>query len=136
MAKQKRISEILRFKSNMDSGMFLPVQFAAAKALSLDKSWYETLNKEYEARRLKVYEIMDLLGCDYDTKQVGLFVWAKIPSNYNNCYDLADDVLYKAKVFITPGGIFGSAGEQYIRISLCGKIETLEAAIERLKANL
>ncbi len=136
VANQKRISEILRFKSNMDSGMFLPVQFAAAKALSLDKSWYETLNKEYEARRLKVYEIMDLLGCDYDTKQVGLFVWAKIPSNYNNCYDLADDVLYKAKVFITPGGIFGSAGEQYIRISLCGKIETLEAAIERLKANL
>ncbi|MCI0919795.1 pyridoxal phosphate-dependent aminotransferase [Sphingobacterium rhinopitheci] len=136
VANQKRISEILRFKSNMDSGMFLPVQFAAAKALSLDKSWYETLNKEYEARRLKVYEIMDILGCDYDTKQVGLFVWAKIPSNYNNCYDLADDVLYKAKVFITPGGIFGSAGEQYIRISLCGKIETLEAAIERLKANL
>jgi len=83
-----------------------------------------------------VYEIMDLLGCDYDTKQVGLFVWAKVPSNYNNCYDLADDVLYKPKVFITPGGIFGSAGEQYIRISLCGKIETLEAAIERLKANL
>ena len=136
VANQKRISEILRFKSNMDSGMFLPVQFAAAKALSLDKSWYETLNKEYEARRLKVYEIMDLLGCDYDTKQVGLFVWAKVPSNYNNCYDLADDVLYKPKVFITPGGIFGSAGEQYIRISLCGKIETLEAAIERLKANL
>lgn len=136
VANSVRISEILRFKSNMDSGMFLPVQFAAAKALSLDKSWYDTLNKEYEARRLKVYEIMNLLGCEYDTNQVGLFVWAKIPTSFENSYSLADDVLYKAKVFITPGGIFGSAGEQYIRISLCGKIETLEAAIVRLKANL
>lgn len=136
VANATRIGEILRFKSNMDSGMFLPVQHAAAKALSLDKSWYESLNKEYTARRIKVYEIMDLLGCQYNQNQVGLFVWAKIPSQYENSYILADDVLYKSKVFITPGGIFGSAGEQYIRISLCGKIETLEAAIERLKANL
>lgn len=136
VANATRIGEILRFKSNMDSGMFLPVQHAAAKALSLDKSWYESLNKEYTARRVKVYEIMDLLGCQYNQNQVGLFVWAKIPSQYENSYILADDVLYKSKVFITPGGIFGSAGEQYIRISLCGKIETLEAAIERLKANL
>lgn len=136
VAKAERIEEILRFKSNMDSGMFLPVQMAAAKALSLDKAWYKQLNEEYIIRRQKVYEIMDLLGCTYKLDQVGLFVWAKIPSNYQNSYSLADDILYKAKVFVTPGGIFGSAGEQYIRISLCGKIETLEAAIERLKANL
>jgi len=136
VAKAERIDEILRFKSNMDSGMFLPVQMAAAKALSLDKAWYKQLNEEYTIRRQKVYEIMDLLGCTYKLDQVGLFVWAKIPSQYQNSYSLADDILYKAKVFVTPGGIFGSAGEQYIRISLCGKIETLEAAIERLKANL
>lgn len=136
IANSNRIDEILRFKSNMDSGMFLPAQFAAAKALNLDKSWYEELNKEYANRRLKVYEIMDLLGCQYDKNQVGLFVWAKIPSKYENCYSLADDTLYKAKVFVTPGGIFGSSGEKYIRISLCGKIETLDAAIERLKAIL
>jgi len=136
MADSKRIDEILRFKSNMDSGMFLPMQLAAAKALRLDSSWYDTLNEEYALRREKVYQIMDLLGCSYDKNQVGLFIWAKIPSNYANSYLLADDVLYKAKVFITPGGIFGTAGEQYIRISLCGKLQTLDAAIERLKANL
>lgn len=136
IANAQRLNEILRFKSNMDSGMFLPVQLAAAKALSLDQSWYEELNKEYAIRRAKVYEILDLLHCVYNNDQVGLFVWAKIPSTYKDCYSLADDVLYKAKVFITPGGIFGSAGEQYIRISLCGKIETLEAAIQRLHANL
>jgi len=79
---------------------------------------------------------MDLLGCEYNSNQVGLFVWAKIPNKYDNCYSLADDTLYKAQVFVTPGGIFGSAGEKYIRISLCGIIEILDAAIERLKANL
>ncbi len=136
VANSKRIDEILRFKSNMDSGMFLPVQLAAAKALNLDKTWYQQLNEEYAIRREKVYEIMDLLSCTYDKNQVGLFIWAKIPSKYKDCYEIADEVLYKAKVFITPGGIFGSAGNQYIRISLCGKLETLEAAIERLKANL
>ena len=136
VANSKRIDEILRFKSNMDSGMFLPVQLAAAKALNLDKTWYQQLNEEYAIRREKVYEIMDLLSCTYDKNQGGLFIWAKIPSKYKDCYEIADEVLYKAKVFITPGGIFGSAGNQYIRISLCGKLETLEAAIERLKANL
>lgn len=134
VANSTRIGEILRFKSNMDSGMFLPVQYAAAKALSLEKSWYDGLNEEYAERRKKVYEFMNLLGCTYDTNQVGLFVWAKIPSSYKDCYSIADDILYQKKVFITPGGIFGTAGERYIRISLCGKIETLEAAIERLKA--
>lgn len=133
---EQRINEILRFKSNMDSGMFLPLQLAAAKALSLDKSWYSQLNKEYAARREKVYAIMDILQCDYDTNQVGLFVWARIPNNYKDAYQLSDKVLYEAKVFITPGGIFGSAGEQFIRISLCANKETLDKALERIKANL
>lgn len=136
IANEARIGEILRFKSNMDSGMYLPLQLAAAKALNLDKSWYTQLNEEYRERRQKVFEIMDLLGCTYDKNQVGLFVWAKIPAQYQDCYAISDKVLYDAKVFITPGGIFGSAGEQFIRISLCANQETLEKAIARLKENL
>lgn len=136
VANAERINEILRFKSNMDSGMFLPLQLAAAKALSLDKSWYQLLNEEYAIRREKVFEIMDILNCSYDRNQVGLFVWAKIPDKFQDCYTLCDEVLYESKVFITPGGIFGSAGEKYIRISLCAKLEVLEAAIDRINKNL
>lgn len=133
LASQNRINDILRFKSNMDSGMFLPLQLAAAKALSISPEWHESNNKVYAQRREKVYEIMDLLNCTYDKNQVGLFIWGRIPSRYNNSYSLADITLNQAKVFITPGGIFGSAGEQYIRISLCSSVEVLETAINRLK---
>lgn len=136
IANETRIEEILRFKSNMDSGMFLPLQLAAAKALNLDKSWYIQLNEEYAERRKKVFEIMDLLDCQYSLDQVGLFVWAQIPSTYSDCYALSDKVLYDAKVFITPGGIFGTAGEQFIRISLCANQDTLDKAITRLTENL
>jgi LL-diaminopimelate aminotransferase len=131
-AKQ-RIDEVLRFKSNMDSGMFLPVQLAAAKALSLGKDWYDSVNKVYKARREKVYELLDILNCEYSKEQVGMFMWAKIPEGYKDGYALSDDVLYNSNVFITPGGIFGSAGEQYIRVSLCGSIERFEEAISRVK---
>ena len=133
IGNERRISEILRFKSNMDSGMFLPLQLAAVKALNLDKDWYTQLNAEYEKRRELVYKIMDLLNCTYSESQVGLFVWAKIPKNYKNSYELCDEVLLQSHVFITPGGIFGSAGEQYIRISLCAKPAVFETAIERIK---
>lgn len=136
IANENRIGQIMRFKSNMDSGMFLPLQLAAAKALSLDKEWYTQLNQEYKIRREKVFEIMDLLGCTYDSNQVGLFVWAKIPEGFENSYQLCDDVLYKAHVFITPGGIFGSEGEKFIRISLCAKSEVFENAIERIKKSI
>ena len=136
IANESRIGEILRFKSNMDSGMFLPLQIAAATALNLDKSWYTQLNAEYESRRLKVFEIMDLIGCTYDKNQVGLFVWAKIPAKYADCYEICDKILYDAKVFITPGGIFGSAGNTYIRISLCANNDTLTKSIERIKSSL
>jgi len=136
IANESRIGEILCFKSNMDSGMFLPLQLAAAKALNLDTSWYTKLNEEYAERRKKVFEIMDLLGCQYSLDQVGLFVWAQIPSTYSDCYALSDKVLYDAKVFITPGGIFGTAGEQFIRISLCANQDTLDKAIIRIKENL
>jgi aspartate/methionine/tyrosine aminotransferase len=133
-AAKERIDEVLRFKSNMDSGMFLPVQLAAAKALSLGKDWYDSVNKVYRERRAKVYELLDTLKCTYSKDQVGLFMWAGIPGNYKDGYALSDDVLYNSNVFITPGGIFGSAGEKYIRISLCGSIEKFEEAIKRTKA--
>jgi len=132
VANEQRISQIMKFKSNMDSGMFLPLQMAAAKALSLDKDWYTQLNEQYKLRREKVFQIMDLLNCVYDPQQVGLFVWAKIPNKYENAYQLCDDILYHSHVFITPGGIFGSAGEQFIRMSLCARIEVYENAIERI----
>ena len=133
IAAEERINEILRFKSNMDSGMFLPVQLAAAKALSLDQTWYESINKVYQARREKVFELLDVLNCVYSKEQVGMFVWAKIPSQYKDGYTLSDKVLYDANVFITPGGIFGSAGNGYIRVSLCGSMEKFSEAIKRIQ---
>lgn len=131
-AKQ-RIEEVLKFKSNMDSGMFLPVQLAAAKALSLDKEWYDGVNEIYRDRRTKVFELLDLLQCEYSREQVGMFVWAKIPSKYSNGYELSDDVLYHSNVFVTPGGIFGTAGDGHIRVSLCGSIERFDEAIKRIR---
>jgi LL-diaminopimelate aminotransferase len=130
---KERIDEVLRFKSNMDSGMFLPLQLAAATALGLGKEWQDSVNKVYSARREKVYELLDLLGCTYSKTQVGMFMWAAIPAKYKTGYELADEVLYNSNVFITPGGIFGSAGDKYIRVSLCGSIERFEEAIKRIK---
>ncbi len=130
----ERINEVLRFKSNMDSGMFLPLQLAAAKALTLGKEWHDEVNAIYSQRRKKVFEMLDLLHCQYSSGQVGMFVWAKIPKQYKDCYEIADEVLYTSNVFITPGGIFGSAGNQYIRISLCGSLQKFEEAINRIKS--
>ena len=132
---KERIEEVLRFKSNMDSGMFLPVQIAAAKALGLGKEWYDEVNNVYKVRREKVFELLDLLGAKYSNKQAGLFVWAKIPTKYKSGFELSDDVLYNSNVFITPGGIFGNAGEKYIRVSLCAPVEKFEEAKQRLINN-
>ena len=117
----------------MDSGMFLPLQLAAAKALSLGKDWYDSVNTIYAQRREKVFELLDLIGASYSKDQVGMFVWAKIPNGYADGYAVSDKVLYEANVFITPGGIFGSAGNGYIRVSLCGSVERFDQAIERVK---
>lgn len=130
----ERIAEVLRFKSNMDSGMFLPVQLAAAKALSLGRDWHESLNAVYRERRVKVFELLQSLNCRYSPNQTGMFVWAGIPPSVKDGYVLSDQVLQKARVFITPGGIFGDAGEKYIRISLCSPVETIEKAIGRIAA--
>ena len=135
IGNKERIDEVLRFKSNMDSGMFLPVQLAAAKALSLGKDWYDSINAVYARRRLKVFDLLDLLDCSYSKNQVGMFVWATIPSQYKTGYELSDAVLYRSNVFITPGGIFGTAGEEYVRVSLCCSEEKIQESIERIKTN-
>ena len=132
---KERIDEVLRFKSNMDSGMFLPLQLAAAKALELDQDWYDSVNTVYRKRREKVFELLNLLNCSFDKNQVGLFLWASIPENYKDGYELTDKILNDFNVFITPGGIFGDAGDQYIRVSLCATEEKINEAIKRIKNN-
>jgi LL-diaminopimelate aminotransferase len=131
--KKERIDEVLRFKSNMDSGMFLPIQLAAAKALELEQDWHDQLNLVYSKRREKVFELLQLLQCNFDKNQAGLFVWASIPAVYKDGYELSDVVLKKSNVFITPGGIFGKAGNKYIRVSLCTTEEKISEAIQRIK---
>jgi LL-diaminopimelate aminotransferase len=130
---KERIEEVLRFKSNMDSGMFLPLQLAAAKALELDQEWYDSINGVYKVRREKVFELLRLLNCSFDENQAGLFVWAEIPLEFKSGYQLSDTVLSDANVFITPGGIFGNAGDKYIRVSLCATEEKISEAINRIK---
>ncbi|MDZ7880116.1 MAG: aminotransferase class I/II-fold pyridoxal phosphate-dependent enzyme [Saprospiraceae bacterium] len=127
------LSDVLRFKSNMDSGMFLPLQVAAVEALQADTDWYADLNKIYAERQQKAFELLNLLGCTYDNKQQGLFVWAKTPPQYPTGFELSDEILYGANVFITPGGIFGSGGDAYVRVSLCAKVAVFEAGIQRVE---
>jgi aspartate/methionine/tyrosine aminotransferase len=132
-AKQ-RIDEVLRFKSNMDSGMFLPVQLAAARALTLGKDWHDSVNRTYGQRREKVFALLDELKCNYSKEQAGLFVWAKASSKYLSGYALSDEILYNKNVFLTPGGIFGSAGENYVRVSLCTSEEKINESIRRIQS--
>jgi LL-diaminopimelate aminotransferase len=130
------ISTVLKVKSNMDSGMFRAMQAAAAEALNNPPAWYDKVNSHYMSRRKIVEEIMDLLGCRYDKNQVGLFVWGRIPDTIKECESFVEDVLTKVNVFLTPGFIFGSNGERYIRISLCADEETLTEAGKRIKKYL
>ncbi len=125
---------ILKVKSNIDSGQFKPMQYAAVEALSAKKEWYDGMNKIYRSRRSLAGEIMKTIGCTYDENQVGMFLWGKIPADAAGSEAVADKVLYEANVFITPGFIFGSRGERYIRISLCCKNEALAEALGRVKA--
>ena len=128
------ISWILKIKSNIDSGTFRGIQLAAAAALSNDEEWHHEANIETYARRRKYAEqIMDALGCKYDPNQVGMFLWGRIPDSYSNCEELTERVLHEARVFITPGFIFGSKGERYVRISLCAKEDKIQAALERIE---
>jgi LL-diaminopimelate aminotransferase len=133
IANSKHVENVLRFKSNMDSGMFLPLQLAAAKALSLPASWYEEVNKLYRIRKSAIEVLLEGLGCRFSKKQAGLFVWARVPDEIPDGYALSDLLLYKASVFVTPGGIFGTAGNNYIRVSLCASEEKILESFERIR---
>ncbi|NCC98511.1 MAG: aminotransferase class I/II-fold pyridoxal phosphate-dependent enzyme [Bacteroidia bacterium] len=129
------VSWILRVKSNIDSGMFRPMQLAAATALRNENEWHEAMNYDvYAKRRALAGQIMDELDCKYDTSQVGMFLWGKIPNFYSDVEVLTEKVLNEAHVFITPGFIFGSNGKRYVRISLCAKEEKLQEALNRVKS--
>ena len=126
--------EVLRFKSNMDSGMFLGIQQAAVAALALGGDWFAELNATYRARREVVRELLAALDCEAAPGQTGLFLWAKVPSQYADGYALSDAVLAGARVFLTPGGIFGSNGSGYIRASLCQPEGALREALVRVES--
>ncbi len=132
----KYISYILKIKSNMDSGMYKPVQLAAAKALESSWDWYNSINSEYKKRRETVWQLFDILNARYDKNQTGMFVWARISDSYSDSFEFSDKVLYESKVFVTPGGIFGSNGNRYVRISLCSSQQTLKTAIDRVTVNI
>ena len=134
LGKSEYLNPVLKFKSNMDSGMFLPLQLAAVEALSADIKWFEQQNEIYKSRQKRVFELLDLLACTYDKGQTGMFVWAKTPDNFSSGYALSDQILIENAVFITPGGIFGSQGNEYIRISLCAKEEIFKEVIQRIKS--
>jgi aspartate/methionine/tyrosine aminotransferase len=128
---QPYIDTVMRFKSNMDSGMFRPVQEAACAALRQKKDWFRDLNIIYTERRKKAWAILDILDCEYDTDAAGMFVWAK-PKGNKDVKKWIDEILYEAKVFITPGFIFGQNGNDYIRISLCADLALFDNAISRI----
>ena len=130
------ISWILKVQSNIESGTFRGIQLAAAEAYDNDEAWHREFNiNTYARRRQWAEKIMDVLGCTYDKNQVGMFLWGKIPASIQNVEDLTERVLHEARVFITPGFIFGSNGERYIRISLCAKEEKIKEALRRIEEN-
>jgi len=130
--KTELIQSILKVKSNMDSGMFLPIQKAAISALNVSTDWIKQLNFTYSERRKVVWEILDKLNCSYSKDNVGLFVWASIPDKYDSAEIWINEILYNAKVFITPGFIFGLSGNKFIRVSLCNTTEILREALNRI----
>ena len=128
---------ILKVKSNIDSGQFKPMQVAAIAAMNNSDEWHREMNIElYKNRRNIAEDILKTLGCTFDEKQVGMFLWGKIPDSYKDSGELADKVLYDAKVFITPGFIFGDKGNRYIRLSLCANEKMLGEALERIATQL
>lgn len=134
-SNSKFISWILKIKSNIDSGTFRGIQLAAAEAYNNSNEWHHEANfVTYKRRRNIAEKIMQTLGCTYDPKQVGMFLWGKIPDSYATCEELTEKILYEAHVFITPGSIFGSNGDRYIRISLCAKDEKMEEALKRIQS--
>ena len=141
------IQELLKVKTQMDSGMFRGIQEAAVKALQAGPEWYDALNAEYRRRQVVARRIMDTLGCSYDVNAGGLYVWGRIPEipgqagngvtpgpdRVSPAQALSDRILYEAGVFLTPGFIFGKNGSNYLRISLCANVPTLERALEKVR---
>lgn len=127
------IAEILKVKSQLDSGMFRPLQIAAVEALGQGPEWFEALNEEYTRRRVAAGRIFDALGLSYNPDSQGLFLWGRVPSGVS-AVELSDKLLHEAGVFITPGFIFGKNGENYLRISLCATVEVFGRALEKIKA--
>jgi len=125
------IDAVLKVKSNMDSGMYYGIQKGAIAALNCDKSWFEDQNKIYRRRRELTEKLAEKLGCEVYKEGVGLFVWAKLPEGIESAEKFIDEILYEKHIFITPGTIFGSNGEGYIRFSLCVKEEKVQEAIDR-----
>lgn len=129
---EENINHIIKVKSNFDSGMYKPVQQAAVKALNLKSTWYTNLNNEYNQRRNIIWYLLDLLDCSYNKESSGLFVWAKIPHEFCDSYDFSDYLLHSFDIFATPGSIFGTNGDHYVRFSLCAKQNTLKEASNRV----
>lgn len=126
------IDVVMRFKSNMDSGMYKAVQKAAVKALHMGQGWFDGLTVEYKKRREIVWQIFDLLNCSYDKSGVGMFVWAKVPDYISDVEGWIEEILVSSRVFITPGFIFGTNGERYIRIALCSNEDLLKTAYQKI----
>lgn len=131
--RKEYLDYLMRFKSQMDSGMFKPMQLAAVKALEAGPEWYESINSIYSERKDIVHKLLDILNCSYDRDQSGLFVWARIPAAEISGQSLAERILSEKRVFITPGFIFGMQGDRYVRISLCQPKELITSAINRIK---
>lgn len=132
----KFVSWVLKVKSNIDSGTFRPMQIAAAEALHAGKEWYDEINSVYKPRRELAEEIARTLNCSFDPAQRGMFLWAKVPDTFRNGAELADKLLYEARVFVTPGIVFGSEGDKFVRISLCATEEKLREALNRIKQTI
>ena len=133
VGKAEWLKDVMTFRSNMDSGMFFPIQAASETALALGEDWYKALNDIYYGRERQAYALLNALGCTYREHQAGLFVWAELPEDYaGDSFAFSDEVMEKADVFLTPGAIFGSEGKRYIRITLCCPEELLKRATDNI----
>lgn len=132
LGQKDYLDAIIAVKSNLDSGMFLPVQQAAIEALQNPDEWHQARNEVYRRRRELIYQLLDLLDCEYSREATGMFVWAKVPNNITDVEVFLDSILYEAHVFLTPGKIFGSNGERYVRVSVCATEENITEAIQNI----